>query len=146
MSDEAPTPTPKITGGEQSKAAVVCHRVLVVDDNRDAAFSLKLVLEILGHAVSVAHDGQSALASAREFAPTIAMLDIGLPDMDGYSLAISLREQNASLLLVAVTGRGEQEDLERAKQVGFSHHIVKPVDFAVLQQVLDEAAGSGGPR
>ena len=128
-----------------SRRAVGEHRVLVVDDNRDAAYSLKLVLEILGYSVSFAFDARSAISCAREFRPTIAMLDIGLPDMDGYELALELRRQNPPPLLVAVTGRGEPEDQDRAREVGFSHHIIKPVDFVVLQQILDQAADQPPP-
>jgi len=124
---------------DDAEKAAVAHRVLVVDDNRDAAYSLKLVLEILGYNVSFAFDARSAIACAADFRPTIAMLDIGLPDMDGYELAVQLSRQQPPPLLVAVTGRGEPEDRDRARAVGFSHHIVKPVDFVVLQQILDAA-------
>jgi CheY-like chemotaxis protein len=136
----APVQTGARASGRENPA-VAAHRVLVVDDNRDAAYSLKLVLEILGYSVSFAFDGGSAIARAAEFRPTIAMLDIGLPDMDGYQLATVLRRQQPPPLLVAITGRGEHEDRMRAKEVGFSHHILKPVDFVVLQQVLEGAAG-----
>jgi signal transduction histidine kinase/DNA-binding response OmpR family regulator len=110
------------------------HRILVVDDNRDAADSLALVLRLMGHEVHVCHDGAGALAATRELRPEVVLLDIGLPEMDGYEVARRLRtdpELNDTLL-VAITGYGQEQDLRRSREVGFDHHLVKPVDPATL--------------
>jgi signal transduction histidine kinase/ActR/RegA family two-component response regulator len=110
------------------------RRILVVDDNQDAADSLALVLRLMGHEVHVCHDGAGALAATREFRPEVVLLDIGLPEMDGYEVARRLRaapELN-DMLLVAITGYGQEQDLRRSREVGFDHHLVKPVDPAML--------------
>jgi PAS domain S-box-containing protein len=113
-------------------------RVLVVDDNRDAAESLALLLRGEGHDVQVAHDGRTALEVARNHRPDVAFLDIGMPGMDGYELSRQLRAQPAleKLLLVAVTGWGQEEDRRRSRQAGFDRHLVKPVEPASLQRLL----------
>jgi len=116
------------------------RRILVVDDNRDAAQALRLLLEGDGHEVQVANDGPSGLAAAREFRPDVALLDIGLPKMNGYELAQRMREEPSldSTLLIAVTGYGQMNDRARASASGFHHHLVKPVEFGALQQLLRE--------
>jgi CheY-like chemotaxis protein len=116
-------------------------RVLVVDDNRDAADSLAILLEIGGHAVGVAHDGPAALELAQSFLPDVVLLDIGMPGMNGYEVAMRLRAIPAhhGALLVALTGWGQDEDKRRAMAAGFDHHLTKPVDSAALGLVL--AAG-----
>ncbi|WP_296950172.1 ATP-binding protein [uncultured Massilia sp.] len=113
-------------------------RVLVVDDNVDAATMLALLLEADGHAVAVEHDPQAALARAAAFAPDACLLDIGLPGMDGNALARRLRAApgGARLTLVAVTGYGQEQDRRRSAAAGFDHHLVKPLDLGVLQSVL----------
>jgi CheY-like chemotaxis protein len=117
-------------------------RILVVDDNRDAALSLAMVLQMEGHKVKTAHDGPSALSLCAEFSPDAVFLDLGLPGMDGYSVAKRLRGQCPSddLLLVAVTGYGADVDKARSRAAGFDHHLIKPVDFAELQRLLEEKA------
>jgi CheY-like chemotaxis protein len=112
----------------------------VVDDNRDAAQALKLLLETDGHEVRVAADGGGGLALARQYKPEVALLDIGLPSMDGYELARRMREEPAleGTLLVAVTGYGQMHDRARASASGFNHHLVKPVEFSALQRLLRE--------
>ena len=116
------------------------RRILVVDDNRDAAQALKLLLESDGHEVQVASDGAGGLATARQYKPEVALLDIGLPHMDGYELARHMREDPAlgATLLVAVTGYGQMHDRARASASGFNHHLVKPVEFSALQRLLQE--------
>ena len=112
------------------------RKVLVVDDNADAAESLAMILSLRGHEARTALDGPEALAVAREFRPEVVMLDIGLPGMDGYEVARRLRADHGGILLVALTGYGQDEDRRRSKEAGFDHHLVKPVDFAVLQEVM----------
>jgi CheY-like chemotaxis protein/two-component sensor histidine kinase len=118
--------------------------VMVVDDNVDAAETLALLLEALGHRVSVEHDPERALERARTEAPPVCLLDIGLPGMDGYELARRLRAQPATAhaLLVAITGYGQDSDRRRAAEAGFDRHLVKPIDLDTLQDVL---AGVGRP-
>jgi len=113
-------------------------RVLVVDDNVDAAEMLATLLEMNGYAVRVEFDGASALAAALREPPTVALLDIGLPDMDGHELARRLRAQSATAgaVLVALTGYGQAEDQEQARQAGFNHHMVKPADIDRLLTLL----------
>ena len=118
------------------------HRILVVDDNRDAAETLATVLELAGHEVRVAFDGPGALAAAEEFKPEAALLDIGLPVMDGYELAGRLRSNPAlsGLRLVAITGYGQATDRQRSLAAGFSAHLVKPVDLEVVLSALGLAS------
>ena len=117
-------------------------RVLVVDDNVDAARTLAMVLESTGFEVRTAHDGYTAVDIAREFAPSAAVLDIGLPGMDGYELAAALRRDDATIPLVALTGYGQPSDRSRAVQAGFAVHFVKPVDPGALCNALDEGIRS----
>ena len=130
---------PLVTGMGSGASGV---RLMVVDDNVDAAETLSALLEILGHEVSIAHTAQDALDSAGRSAPRILFLDIGLPDMDGHELAQRLRAMpaTAAAVLVAVTGYGQPEDRERALRAGFDHHLVKPVEFAAIQELLSALA------
>jgi signal transduction histidine kinase/DNA-binding response OmpR family regulator len=109
-------------------------RVLVVDDNEDAARSLTMLLEIKGHQVHTCHDGPSALKAAEAFGPEVVLLDIGLPGMDGFEVARRLREQPvaAQPLLVALSGYGQAEDQRRSREAGFDHHLVKPAEPETL--------------
>jgi PAS domain S-box-containing protein len=113
-------------------------RVLIVDDNIDAALLLRDLLAQLGHEPAVAHDGATALTVASEFKPNIAVLDIGLPIMDGYELARRLRERqvDGKLLLIAVTGYGQDADRARSREAGFDHHLVKPVAIDSLMHLI----------
>jgi CheY-like chemotaxis protein len=115
--------------------------VLVVDDNADAAQMLAALLEVQGHAVSVEYDARGALARARSEHPDVLLLDIGLPDMDGYELARRLRAQpeNADATLVALTGYGQSQDRAEARQAGFDHYLVKPADLNEVNEVLSRA-------
>jgi CheY-like chemotaxis protein len=123
-----------------SAPAGVRRRILVVDDNRDAAQGLRLLLEGDGHEVHLATDGAAGLAAAKQYRPDVALLDIGLPEMSGYELAQRIREDPAleGTLLVAVTGYGQMHDRARASASGFHHHLVKPVEFGALQQLIRE--------
>ena len=113
-------------------------RVLVVDDNADAAQMLATLLEAHGHLVSVEYDGTGGLARALRERPEVMLLDIGLPDMDGHELARRLRASpdTANAMLVALTGYGQSEDRERARQAGFDRHLVKPADLSELLGIL----------
>ncbi len=117
-------------------------RILVVDDNVDAAGILATLLEFGGHQVTVAHDGAAALASARAAAPQVVFLDIGLPDMSGYEAAPLLRKiaGMAQARLIALTGWGAEADKQRATAAGFDYHLTKPADFAQVQTLLDGIA------
>jgi CheY-like chemotaxis protein len=109
--------------------------VLIVDDNADAAELLGRALAEHGWNTRVAVDGPSALAAALEFAPQVALLDIGLPLMDGYEVGRRLRERGA-IHLVALTGYGQRADRRRSRAAGFAEHLVKPVDLKTLRAVL----------
>ncbi len=114
------------------------RRVLVIEDNVDAADSLKEVLELLGHEVQVAFDGRSGLVAAREFRPDVVLCDIGLPEMDGYEVARQLRAHDAhrDVVLVALTGYALPEDRQRVAEAGFTHHVAKPPSLEALERVL----------
>ena len=136
---------PDVSGAIDAPVAPL--RLMVVDDNADAANVLCLLLEALGHTASVEHDAKQAIERARAEAPQMLFLDIGLPDMDGYELARRLRAmpETAGAVLVAVTGYGQPGDRERAQQAGFDHHVVKPVTLADIRRLLEEPAGAHKP-
>jgi signal transduction histidine kinase len=114
------------------------HRILVVDDNPDAAQSLATLLELQGHEVRLAHDGPSALEAAQAFQPRVVLLDIGLPGMSGHEVARRLRDQQIlkNGMLIAMTGYGQDEDRRRSYEAGFTCHLVKPVDPQELFRLL----------
>ncbi|MFI5398062.1 MAG: response regulator [Candidatus Binatia bacterium] len=119
-------------------------RVLVVEDNEDVARSIAMLLELWGHKAQVVHEAQSALNAAETHHPEVVLMDIGLPGMDGYQIAKQLRQQQGGekVVLVALTGFGEDEDRRRSSEAGFNHHLVKPVDPDVLQQFLSNLVSS----
>jgi CheY-like chemotaxis protein len=123
----------------RAAAASSGHRLLVVDDNKDAALSLATLLQLQGHEVRVAHDGSSALAAASSFLPKMVFLDLGMPDMDGYEVARRMRQQPGmeAVVLAALTGWGQEEDRRRTLAAGFDHHLVKPPEPMVLERLLD---------
>jgi CheY-like chemotaxis protein len=122
-------------------------RILVVDDNRDAATSLGMLLQTFGAQVRVVHDGHEAVAIFGEADPTVVLLDIGMPGMDGYEAARTLRERYPERrpTLVALTGWGQEEDRQRVREAGFHHHLVKPVAIEDLHALLAgiERRGTG---
>ncbi|MDQ2639805.1 MAG: ATP-binding protein [Pseudomonadota bacterium] len=113
-------------------------RILVADDNHDAAQSLAMLLELDGHEVAVVHDGKQALAAWKAFQPGIAILDIGMPEIDGYEVARRIREgaSGSTITLIAVTGWGQESDKAKAVSAGFNHHLTKPIEFDALQECL----------
>jgi len=134
---KAPEPEPRDGVGEPSNRC----RVLVVDDNVDSVDSLAMLLRMLGHEVQTASDGESAVAAAEAFRPDVAILDIGLGKVNGYDLAKQIRERPwaKDVVLVALTGWGQESHRRRSAEAGFNHHLTKPVEFDVLQQILAAA-------
>jgi signal transduction histidine kinase len=116
------------------------RRVLVVDDNVDAAESLSMVLKLDGHEVRAAHSGEEAMLLAKEFHPEIAFLDIGLPGLNGYDLARMIRgaDELKDVVLVALTGWGSDEDKQKSKAAGFDYHLTKPIETSMMQEVLGQ--------
>ena len=129
-----------VAGTPTNETAKTTHRVLVADDNHDSADSMALLLELDGHEVQVAYDGQSALEMAQSFRPQIAIVDIGMPRMDGYEVARALRAEpwSQSLRLFALTGWGQDEHREEALRAGFDEHFTKPVDPAAIRALLSK--------
>lgn len=115
-------------------------RVLVVDDNRDSAETLSMLLELMGNEISVAYDGEQALTIANEIKPDVVLLDIGLPKMNGYEVARQIRNEpwGSNPILVAITGWGQTEDKDLSRESGFDHHLVKPVDHDHLLKLIQK--------
>ena len=113
-------------------------RVLVVDDNVDAVQSLGDLLKAYGHDVRTAHTGPTAVAAASDYNADVVLLDIGLPELDGYEVAKRIRQQptHKNTVLVAMTGYGQESDRERSQAAGFNHHLVKPADFGKVLEIL----------
>lgn len=130
--------------GSPAAGSIRTLRVLVVDDNRDAADSLNLLLTSMGQNVYVAYDGESAISAAKVFRPEIVLLDIGMPQMSGYEVARALMADAtaAKSALVAVTGWGQEADRERAKEAGFTYHFVKPISEEALRTILTEVSAA----
>lgn len=127
--------------------AAVGRRILIVDDNRDAADTCAALLELSGHHVQTAYTGREALELAATFRPHAALLDIGLPDLNGYTLAKRIREApwGQRTLLIAITGWGQSEDKRRAQEAGFDHHLAKPVSAEALESALQMINGITTP-
>jgi CheY-like chemotaxis protein len=136
---DLPTDAPSIVRPAEQVHQRARKRILVVEDNDDTARSLKTALELIGYEVAIAHDGPVALTVARAFQPDAALLDIGLPVMDGYELARRLRAlaTERNLPVVAVTAYGADAYRQKSVEAGFSEHLVKPADLAQLERVLD---------
>jgi CheY-like chemotaxis protein len=133
---------PQAPGPEPSTQEASSRRVLVVDDNADAANSLAALLGLRGHRARAVHSGREALECIDSFEPDVVLIDIGLPELNGYELAERLRARPdaAELRLVAVTGYGQTEDRERAAGAGFDDYLVKPVDLSTLERTLARLA------
>jgi signal transduction histidine kinase len=132
----AAKPAPAADSAARADAAAL--RVLVVDDNQDAADSLSVLLQLMGHVVRTAYDGLEAVAAAGAFAPDLVLLDIGLPKLNGYEAAQRIREQpgGRDVTLIAVTGWGQDDDKRLSREAGFNLHITKPLDPAILERLL----------
>ena len=115
------------------------RRIVVADDNEDSAESFAMLLSFSGHEVRVAHDGEAALDALREFRPDVAFLDIGMPGMTGYEVAEAVRAEpwGHEMKLIAVTGWGQPDDRMRARSAGFDRHLIKPIDPAEVDRLLD---------
>jgi CheY-like chemotaxis protein len=122
--------------------------ILLVDDNADAALSLAALLRTQGHAVTVRDNAHAALDDAADLHPDVLILDIGLPDMDGYELSRRLHAlpATADAVYIALTGYGQAHDKVLAKAAGFRHYFVKPIDMTALQRALAEAAPAAVPQ
>jgi PAS domain S-box-containing protein len=131
---EAPAPAPESTQA---------RRILVVDDNRDAASSLAMLLQITGYETHVAHDGPAAFEAVEAKRPEVVLLDIGLPTLSGYEVCRRVREQpwGKETILIALTGWGQEEDRRKSQEAGFDGHLVKPVDYPALIRLLSSLAG-----
>jgi PAS domain S-box-containing protein len=140
---DAPRPS---VAAPSKPAAANGRRVLIVDDNEDGADSLAMMLRLAGHETATAHDGLQAVAVAEQFRPHAMLLDIGLPRLNGYEVCRRIRQKawGADVLMVAVTGWGQDEDRQRSKEAGFDTHVVKPVDSAVIMKMLAAAAAGSG--
>ncbi|PXW23188.1 Signal transduction histidine kinase [Paraburkholderia caballeronis] len=141
------TPARASTPGEARGEIQPGLKVLIVDDNRDAGDSLGMLLELFGCDVRVEQDGDAALHTLGQFVPAVVMLDLGMPDMDGFEVARQLRAdpRHAGTILVAVTGWGQPEDRERTREAGFDHHLVKPVSISTLQRIFSAASEAVPP-
>jgi CheY-like chemotaxis protein len=138
LSTQAPV---AVSSGEiQSRVSTGRFRVLVVDDNKDAADTLNLLLESMGQEVFTVYDGLSALGAARTFRPDLVLLDIGMPQKSGYDVAREMLAANCDPkpIMVAITGWGQDADKERAVGVGFDYHFVKPISEVTLQKLLTQ--------
>jgi CheY-like chemotaxis protein len=123
----------------QPQQPQIKRRVLIVDDNHDSADMMAALLQAWGHQVRTEYDGPSTIAAATPFQPEVVLLDIGLPGMNGYEVATQLRKSAHlhSVVLVAVTGYGQDDDRRRVREAGFDHHLVKPVDPAALEKIIE---------
>jgi CheY-like chemotaxis protein len=125
---------------DRTQQETVAHRVLVVDDNPDAADSLAMLLQALGNDVRVAYDGEEAIDKALDFSPEVVLLDIALPKVHGYDVAKRIRgAKGRDVVLVAVTGWGHEEDRRRSREAGFDYHLTKPVDPVDLARLVATA-------
>jgi CheY-like chemotaxis protein/two-component sensor histidine kinase len=127
------TPPPSVP-----KEPARTHRILVVDDNEDSASSLAMLLEITGNETFIAHDGAAALEAAMEHRPEVVLLDIGLPTLNGYEVGRRIRDEawGKDVILIALTGWGQEEDRRKSQEAGFDGHLVKPVNYPALMALL----------
>ena len=135
-------PLSETLAAAEATGTVIARKILVADDNQDAANTLAMLLRIAGHDVCTAYGGQAALALASTFQPEFALLDIGMPDLNGYEVAKQLRRTSwgKAARLIALTGWGQEDDKRRAHAAGFDHHLTKPLDPHQLDRLLSDSA------
>jgi CheY-like chemotaxis protein len=138
----APAAPTGLADGERSVA--LARHILVVEDNADARESLQMLLESAGHSVTVAANGATGVECALKHRPSLALVDIGLPDIDGYEVARRIVSAAPDIHLIALTGYGRDEDKERAREAGFDAHLVKPIEMAALESVMESLLGDQG--
>jgi DNA-binding response OmpR family regulator len=111
---------------------------LIIEDNQDAAASLRMLLEVYGHEAAMAHTGQAGVEEAQQFRPDVVLCDLGLPDMNGFAVARALRKAPATARakLIALSGYGSEADQQKGREAGFDLHLIKPVDLEELRRVL----------
>jgi CheY-like chemotaxis protein len=139
---------PRVHDGEAIKVEPAApRRILIVDDNIDAADTLAQLLEMMGHEVRTAYDGQTGVEVARAFRPGVVLCDIGMPNLNGYDTARSIRAEawGKDALLVALTGRSLDDDHRSSVDAGFDHHLAKPLDMTTLLMLLGRHMGGDGP-
>jgi PAS domain S-box-containing protein len=141
---ERPRPRPSSSRRVDSPSQATARRILIVDDNRDAARSLSMLLKLTGNQTSLAYDGLEALEMAEKTLPEVVLLDLGLPKLNGYDVCRHIRRQawGQNMVLVALTGWAQDEDRRQSKEAGFDHHMVKPVDLADLTHVLNDVGAT----
>ncbi|HEX5500143.1 MAG TPA: ATP-binding protein, partial [Thermomicrobiales bacterium] len=124
------------------------RRVLVVDDNKDSAATLSMMLEVIGGEVRMAHDGLEAIEAAAAFLPEIIFMDLGMPKLDGYQATRRIRTMpwGKEIVIVALTGWGQSDDVRQSSEAGCTTHVVKPIDFAVLRKLMSEQDACGAAR
>ncbi|HXQ69354.1 MAG TPA: PAS domain S-box protein [Pyrinomonadaceae bacterium] len=141
---------PTIAAGSESDVArePVQRRILIVDDNRDSADSLAMLLEITNNQTYLAHDGMEALAAIEKHCPDVVLLDIGLPKLDGHEVCRRVREQpwGKHIVIIALTGWGQEDDRRKSQEAGFNGHLVKPIDYERLLELLNELTSGSETR
>ena len=135
---------PRAADDQDESAAKTALRILIVDDDKDGADCLAMMLKMMGNETRTAHDGQEGIEAAEAFRPDVVLLDIGLPKLSGYEACRRLREQprGKNIIIIAITGWGQDEDRRRSHEAGFDNHMVKPVDPTALMKVLADARSS----
>jgi CheY-like chemotaxis protein len=124
----------------EPEAAKKC-RILIVDDNKDLATSLARLLGLLGHEVDVVFDGRNGIERVRTYRPAVLLLDIGLPFLDGYQVARTLRQEGFhDIMIIALSGYGQEEDRRRSREAGMNHHVTKPVDVKTIAELIDRSS------
>jgi len=136
-------PVVGIGASADADGPVARRRVLIADDNRDSAAAMSMLLQLCGHEVHIAASGVEAFGIAERVRPDIGILDIGMPDLNGYEVAQRIRDEawGKDMTLIAVTGWGQDADKRRALAAGFDHHLTKPVEFEKLKQLFDASTG-----
>jgi CheY-like chemotaxis protein len=130
--------------GPSGQAVTRPLRILIVDDNRDNANCLRMVLDLAGHDTRTSYDGLEAIEAAEAFRPQVILLDIGMPKLNGYEVCSRIRNEawGAGMVLIAQTGWGQDEDRRRTRAAGFDHHLVKPVNHEALMEILAECSAA----